>query len=152
MVVEVVQAVSDVERAQCRALRYQVFVQEQAVPPELEVDGLDDECQHFLARSSRIGSDVGSEALATARARATGRGWKIERVAVARGQRGRAIGAALVRHILAQAPRGLTVYVHAQEGALGFWQRMGFAAEGPGFVEGGIQHRVMLWSESPAAR
>lgn len=153
MSVWVGQAVSEAERALGRALRYEVFVEEQAVPPEVEVDGLDDECQHFLARLSQTGSDVGGAAAATARARGTQRGWKIERVAVARAHRGRAVGAALVRYILTHAPRGRTVYVHAQESALGFWQRMGFVAEGPAFVEGGIPHRIMVWAEgAPEAR
>lgn len=135
------------ERALGRALRYEVFVREQEVPPEVEVDGLDDECRHFLALLSPAESDVERTAVATARARTTARGWKLERVAVARAQRGRAVGAALVRHMLGQAPQGRVVYVHAQESALGFWQRMGFVAEGPGFVEGGIAHRVMVWAE-----
>jgi predicted GNAT family N-acyltransferase len=145
MNVQVVQVVSEGERALARALRHEVFVQEQAVPAEIEVDGLDDECQHFLARLSQTEPDAG-KAVATARARTTKHGWKIERVAVARAQRGRSVGAALVRYILTHAPRGLSVYVHAQESALGFWQRMGFVAEGPGFVEGGIPHRVMVWA------
>jgi predicted GNAT family N-acyltransferase len=146
MSIRVVQAVSEVELALSRALRHDVFVEEQAVPLEVEVDGLDAECQHFLARRSQTAADAEDMAVATARARLTQRGWKIERVAVARSQRGRSVGTALVRHMLSQSPPGLTVYVHAQESALGFWQRMGFVAEGPGFVEGGIPHRVMCWA------
>lgn len=148
MSVRILQARSEAERALARALRYEVFVREQAVPPELEVDGLDDDCQHFLATRS---GDEGGPAIAVARARTTSRGWKIERVAVARAERGRSVGAALVRHMLTQAPPGQAVYVHAQESALGFWQRMGFVAQGPGFVEAGIPHRVMVWAgASPA--
>jgi predicted GNAT family N-acyltransferase len=133
-------AVSEADRALGRAIRHAVFVQEQAVPVELELDGLDDVCQHFLAR-------VAGEAVATARARATPRGWKIERVAVVPAQRGRSVGAALVRRMLGHAPEGLVVYVHAQESALGFWQRLGFVAEGPRFVEAGIGHRLMVRME-----
>lgn len=148
MSVRVVQAVSEAERALGRALRYEVFVEEQAVPAEVEVDGLDGECQHFLACLGQSGAAAGGEAVATARARATKRGWKIERVAVKRAHRGRSVGAALVRYILGHAPRGRPVYVHAQASALGFWQRMGFVAEGPSFVEGGIPHCVMVWAEA----
>jgi predicted GNAT family N-acyltransferase len=140
MSLSVAPAVSDADRALGRAIRHTVFVQEQSVPAELELDGLDDLCQHFLAR-------VAGEAVATARARTTPHGWKIERVAVVPPQRGRAIGAALVRRMLADAPEGLAVYVHAQESALGFWRRLGFVAEGPRFVEAGIGHRLMVWAE-----
>ncbi|MEY2934955.1 MAG: hypothetical protein RL033_5704 [Pseudomonadota bacterium] len=151
MSIRVVEAVTEAERALGRALRHAVFVAEQAVPPEVEVDGLDDECQHFLALLRQTAAEADDAAVATARARITKRGWKIERVAVGRVHRGRSVGAALVGHMLAQAPRGLTVYVHAQESALGFWQRMGFVAEGPAFVEGGIPHRLMCWGTAESA-
>jgi predicted GNAT family N-acyltransferase len=140
MSVSVALAASEADRALGRAIRHAVFVVEQAVPPDVEVDGLDDTCQHYLAR-------VGAEAAATARARSTPRGWKIERVAVLAAQRRRSVGAALLRRMLADAPEGLTVYVHAQESALGFWQHLGFSAEGERFFEGGIGHRLMAWTE-----
>jgi predicted GNAT family N-acyltransferase len=125
-----------------RAIRRTVFVEEQAVPVELEVDGRDDEADHFLAR-------LGALPVATARARHTPKGWKVERVAVLRPQRQLGVGAALVRHVLGQAPVGSVVYVHAQESALGFWERLGFAAEGPRFEEAGIGHRWMVFRGAP---
>jgi predicted GNAT family N-acyltransferase len=141
MSLSVARALTDAELALGRAIRHSVFVDEQHVPPELELDGLDDQCEHFLARSG------GGEAVGTARARSTARGWKLERVAVLKAERGRAVGAALVRHMLSQAPAGVVVYIHAQESALGFWQRLGFIAEGPRFEEAGIPHRVMQWGD-----
>jgi predicted GNAT family N-acyltransferase len=111
-------------------------VEEQAVPAEVETDGLDDLCEHFLAW-------LGGEAVATARARTTSKGWKLERVAVLRAHRGRDVGRALVAGALARAPAGVVVIVHAQESALGFWERVGFVAAGPRFEEGGIGHRSM---------
>lgn len=140
MSVIVALALSEADLALGRAIRHAVFVEEQAVPPEVELDGLDDACRHYLAR-------VGAAAVATARARRTARGWKIERVAVLAAQRRRAVGAALVRRMLADVPEGLDVYVHAQESALGFWEHLGFVAEGERFFEGGIGHRLMAWTE-----
>lgn len=121
-----------------RAIRRTVFVEEQAVPVELEVDGRDEGSEHFLAR-------LGALPVATARARHTPEGWKVERVAVLRPQRQLGVGRELVRHVLAQAPAGALVYVHAQESALGFWERLGFVAEGPRFEEAGIGHRWMVF-------
>lgn len=135
MSIRVARATAD-ELDIARAIRRAVFVEEQAVPSELEVDGRDGEAVHFLAR-------LGELPVATARARQTGEGWKLERVAVLRAQRGLGVGRELVRQVLAQAPAGTRVYVHAQEGALGFWERAGFVAEGPAFAEGGIVHRRM---------
>jgi predicted GNAT family N-acyltransferase len=119
-----------------RAIRRTVFVEEQAVPVEVEVDGLDGEAEHFLAR-------LGSLPVATARARRTPKGWKLERVAVLAAQRQLGVGMALLRHVLDNAPPGVPVYVHAQQAALGFWERVGFVAEGSSFEEGGIAHRWM---------
>jgi predicted GNAT family N-acyltransferase len=137
-------AESESERALGRSIRHAVFVEEQGVPAELEIDGLDDQCRHFLVRC-RL-ENGGQQAVATARARVTARGWKIERVAVLREQRGRSVGAALVQHMLGAAPEDQVVYIHAQESAIGFWQRLGFAVEGPEFFEAGIAHRLMRWT------
>lgn len=125
-----------------RAIRRTVFVEEQAVPVGVESDGRDDVCDHFLAR-------LGTLPVATARARHTPQGWKLERVAVLRPQRQLGVGRALVRHVLEQAPAGSAVYVHAQESALGFWEGLGFVAEGPRFEEAGIGHRWMVFQGAP---
>jgi predicted GNAT family N-acyltransferase len=122
-----------------RAIRRAVFVEEQAVPVEVETDGQDGAAEHFLVR-------LGSLPVATARARSTAKGWKVERVAVLATQRGSGVGSALIRHVLACAPPGAPVYVHAQESALGFWERAGFVAEGPSFEEGGLSHRWMRYA------
>src|SRR5262245_1373448 len=146
MSLSVLPALTDADLALAFAIRRAVFVEEQGVAAEHERDGLDDQCQHFLARLSSL------EAVAAARARTTPRGWKIERVAVAQPHRGRSVGAALVRRMQAEAPAGLSVYVHAQESALRFWERMGFVAEGPRFFEAGIPHYRMVWAERAPAR
>ena len=128
-----------------RAIRRQVFVEEQAVPVELEVDGLDHTAEHYLGW-------LGSLPVATARARRTEKGWKVERVAVLGPQRRSGVGRALVGYVLESAPPDLTVYVHAQQSALGFWQRAGFVAEGPSFEEAGIAHRWMRFEPRLAAQ
>lgn len=132
---------SAVELDAVRAIRHAVFVEEQGVPLELEADGRDGAAEHFLARLDRL-------PVATARARRTSEGWKVERVAVLEPQRGLGVGMRLVRHVLEHAPAGVLVYVHAQQGALGFWERAGFIAEGPSFEEAGIPHRKMCFRRS----
>lgn len=134
---------SEAERALAHAIRHSVFVLEQGVPVAVELDGRDAEARHFLAW-------VGARAVATARVRATDEGHKLERVAVLEPLRRRRVGEVLIRHVLATLPAHERVIVHAQSGALGFWQRLGFVAEGPGFVEGGIDHRYMTLRASPA--
>ena len=58
----VVVAATEEERAACFDLRERVFVREQGVPRELEMDDLDAVAVHFLRRDDATG-----EALATAR-------------------------------------------------------------------------------------
>jgi predicted GNAT family N-acyltransferase len=132
------------ELALARQIRQRVFVDEQHVPPELEADGLDARCTHYLALD-------GDQAVATARARLTPAGYKLERVAVLAARRGQAIGTALVRHALSDAPAASAIYVHAQHSALDFWIRQGFVAEGPAFEEAGIWHSRMVFSPSACA-
>jgi predicted GNAT family N-acyltransferase len=136
-----VERASAPELEMVRAIRQAVFVEEQAVPVELELDGLDGDAEHFLAR-------LGSLPVATARARHTPNGWKIERVAVLGAQRRLGVGRLLIEHVLGHAPPGKRVYIHAQESALGFWERLGFVAEGPSFDEAGISHRRMCFQRN----
>lgn len=45
-----------------RAIRREVFVEEQAVPEELEVDGNDPICRHFVVYASAAGFDLPNQA------------------------------------------------------------------------------------------
>ena len=122
--------------ARLRAVREAVFVREQRVPVELELDEFDVLSRHVLAES-REGAAIG-----TARLLPDGH---IGRMAVLSEWRGRGIGTALLETLLQEARSlGLgQVVLHAQTHALAFYARLGFVAEGPAFVEAGILHRVM---------
>jgi predicted GNAT family N-acyltransferase len=124
------------ELAAVLELRRQVFVLEQGVDAALEHDAYDDACDHLIAL-------LEDRPIATARYRRTERGVKLERVAVLAEYRGRGVGRALVRCAIGALPEGSQLYIHAQQSALGFWQRMDFVAEGPEFLEADIPHRFM---------
>lgn len=130
------------------AIREAVFVDEQKVDLALEFDGLDDVAEHLLAT-------LDGEAAGTLRIRAIDEGTaKIERVAVLKPARGRAIGAALISAALADLrDRGFRrAILHAQTHALDFYAKLGFAARGAVFEEDGIPHRAMrIDLESEAA-
>lgn len=124
----------------CLAIRYEVFVLGQGVPPEIEVDGHDPSCIHFLATHKQ-------EAVGTARLRLLGDGvGKAERVAVRGAWQGRGIGAALMRELEAEAARrGLTeLELNAQEAVLPFYEGLGYEAYGDRFMEACIPHRHMV--------
>jgi len=119
-----------------RAVRETVFVQEQRVPVELEIDASDPRCRHVLAR------DGGGRPIGTARLDPEG---KIGRMAVLRDWRARGVGSALLHALLRIAREdGLDrVSLHAQAGAIGFYRRHGFAPVGGRFMEAGIEHQSM---------
>ena len=79
--------------AACHAIRRAVFIEEQAVPEDLEIDDLDGEAIHLLAVT-------GGRAVGTARILLAGETGKIGRVAVLADQRGTGLGAALIRAAL----------------------------------------------------
>jgi ElaA protein len=123
----------------CWALRRTVFVEEQAVPEELEADGLDEAALHLLAELD--GRPVG-----TARLLLKGDTGKIGRVCVLRELRGQGIGAALIREAVEELRRrGLrTAMLGSQTHAVPFYEGLGFVAEGPVYDEAGIPHRDMM--------
>ncbi len=119
-----------------RAVRHAVFVAEQGVSEDEEWDGEDEASRHFIAR------DANGEAIGTARLMASG---QIGRMAVLADWRRHGIGAKLLAAAL-QAARDdayPSIFLHAQTHALGFYERAGFVARGPVFLEAGIEHRRM---------
>lgn len=131
----------------CLAIRYEVFVLGQGVPPEIEVDGHDPTCVHFLATWRE-------QAVGTARLRITpDRQAKAERVAVRGGFQGRGIGSALMREVELEATRrGFTeVVLNAQEAVVPFYEHLGYEVEGARFMEASIPHRKMRHRLAPAA-
>jgi predicted GNAT family N-acyltransferase len=129
------------ERATCFALRERVFVQEQGVPPALEMDSLDAAAVHFLRRDEETG-----EALATARLLDKGGGTaKIGRVAVSAPARGRGLGREIMQAVLAEARRRgfAEAVLDSQTYAIPFYARLGFVPEGEEFLDAGIPHVAM---------
>lgn len=122
--------------AACLAIRTEVFVNEQNVPVEEELDSFDAIALHILAL-------VGGQPIGTARAveKALGH-WKIGRVAVRVSHRQQGIGAALMQAI-ESACHGSHFTLSAQTHALSFYKRLGYEAEGTEFFEAGIPHFLM---------
>jgi predicted GNAT family N-acyltransferase len=125
-----------VDGEQLRAIRRAVFVAEQGVPEALEWDGLDEHCHHALALGP------GEVVIGTGRLTPDAR---IGRMAVAREWRGRGVGSAILRALLREARNAgcTSVSLHAQVHALPFYEKHGFSARGPQFLEADIPHRVM---------
>lgn len=125
------------------AIRQEVFVVEQRVPAELELDEFDAVSLHALA----IDDDT-ALALGTGRLLPDGH---IGRMAVRRDARGRGIGSMLLQALMRQArQRGdAAVVLHAQLSAVGFYRRHGYTPEGAVFMDAGIEHIAMRHTFSP---
>ena len=123
-----------------RQVRQAVFVEEQGIAADLVVDALDDEAVHVLA-CNRFGVPV-----AAGRLLQPSRGLaQLGRMAALPSLRGAHLGQAVLQRLLQAArERGdVAVTLHAQTGAVGFYERFGFVAEGPVFETAGIPHRTM---------
>ncbi len=133
--VEVVEVDWATRAAECVEIRRVVFIDEQSVPEEIEIDGLDPACRHFLALAD-------GRAVGTARLKAIAGGVKIQRVAVLREARGTGVGRLLMIAMMKAAPPG-SILLDAQTSALSFYEKLGFVAEGEIFMDADIPHRRM---------
>lgn len=131
--------VETTDLAACHALRRTVFIEEQNVPEADEMDDLDADAIHLLA------TDDADRPVATARLLVRDDIGKIGRVCVLADQRGTGLGAALMRAAIdALAARAVRqVRLGSQTHAMGFYEKLGFVAEGPVYDDAGIPHRDM---------
>ena len=143
--------------AHAHALRTAVFVQEQGIDADIEVDGRDDTAVHAVA-FNRLGLPVATGRLLKD-ASAEGGGSSIGRMAVDRAVRGQRWGREVLDALVAAAAqRGdARITLHAQASAEGFYRRAGFAVVGEPYEEAGITHVSMARTlgnaiESGAAR
>ncbi len=120
------------------SIRLRVFVREQRVPRDIELDRDDGRAVHYLAF-------VGGKAVGTARVVIQRREAKIGRMAVLKSYRGKGVGKALLRRAVSLARKKdvTTIFLNAQVPVIGFYEKLGFCCVGRSFAEAGILHRKM---------
>lgn len=124
------------------AVRRAVFIDEQDVPEEIEMDGKDEAATHFVAYDTGKGEPVGA-----ARLRFPGEAVaKAERVAVLERYRGEGLGRRLMRRAESEArERGCSqVKLNAQTRVEGFYADLGYETTSDIFYEAGIPHVQMV--------
>ena len=119
-------------------LRRQVFVWEQHVPPEEELDADDLTATHFVAIAE-------GEIAGTLRLIERPDDMKIGRVAVHPAFRGRGIATAVMLAAMdhARAAGNDRFYLTAQTDKVQFYERFGYVAYGEEFTDGGMPHLAM---------
>ena len=122
-------------QSEAKRIRFAVFVEEQGVPADIELDEWDAQSLHALAFHENL-------AVGTGRLLPDGH---IGRMAVLKEWRGRGVGAALLQRLIRAArERGdAQVVLSAQVHALGFYRAHGFISQGDVYEEAGIPHQEM---------
>ncbi len=131
---------------QALSVRRRVFIEEQSVPEDLEIDEHDADpatvttALHVLARLDDQPVATGRLLLDDSDGRL-----HIGRVAVLAEQRRGGLGRAvmLALHDLARERNATSITLAAQLHAIGFYERLGYAAYGKVFLDAGIEHRWM---------
>ncbi len=140
--IEVERTCWDVSREILTDIRHKVFVEEQHVPVDEEIDEHDVNAVHWLAYGPN------DRPMATSRMLSDG---CIGRMAVLKEYRERGVGSALMRKMIRYAVReGMEqIFLNAQIKAIPFYEGFGFTAQGDPFMDAGIPHKTMSLNLSP---
>ena len=122
-----------------RAVRQQVFVIEQCIDPALEWIGDDADFLCVLAL------DADQKPIGTGRVKVESTTATIGRMAVLKPFRGNGVGAAILDRLIeiGKAEGASKFELSAQVSAIPFYQKHGFSASGPVYLDADIQHRKM---------
>ena len=117
-------------------IRFQVFVREQRVPAEIELDDMDAPSLHAIAFENE-------KAIGTGRLLPDGH---IGRMAILKEWRRRGIGAAILKALIDAAERrgDREIALSAQLHAVEFYRMHGFEPLGDVYEEAGIPHQAMV--------
>nr|WP_084600147.1 GNAT family N-acetyltransferase [Pontibacillus litoralis] len=120
-------------------VRKTVFVEEQNVSLEEEIDENDPVATHFVGY-------VQGEPVAASRLRFTGDYGKLERICVLQAYRGSSFGKQIILHMEEFVKRqGYTkTKLHAQTHALQFYEALGYKVVSEEFMDAGIPHKTMV--------
>ncbi|GHV61546.1 GNAT family acetyltransferase [Bacteroidia bacterium] len=123
-------------------IRRLVFVEEQLVPLDIEIDEHEAQCTHFVlyennglaVATARFLPDREHEGVAI-----------LQRMAVLKEYRGKGRGGEVIRAVesFALSHHIYEIVLHAQLTAKGFYEKKGYAAFGDEFEEAGITHVSM---------
>jgi predicted GNAT family N-acyltransferase len=120
-------------------IRMNVFVEEQKVPPEEEIDEHDNTAIHFVGY-------LEEEPIAASRLRFTGEYGKLERICILKEHRGKHYGQQIIRAMEEKImEKGYKkAKLHAQTHAEGFYGRLGYQTVSGEFMDAGIPHVAMI--------
>ena len=125
---------------QALAIRREVFVDEQGVSLEEEIDDLEDQTNHIVLFRQE-------DPIAVARIYDLGGSvYKVQRVATLKKYRGQGFGAKLMHEIELKISElgGHQITLGGQNTALPFYEKLGYTVQGDEFMDAGIPHHTMV--------
>ena len=128
------------ERELAYAIRKKVFVEEQNVPLEEEIDQYEDEAVHFLLFNDE------DTPIANGRFRILDGIGKVQRICVLSEFRGNGAGQTIMNAIEDYAKKQdlSKLKLDAQTQAIPFYERLGYRVASEEFMDAGIPHRTMI--------
>lgn len=139
MVIDIKFTQNDREMLSCLSLRRTVFIEEQNVPENEEVDGDDPNCDHILLT-------ISDDPVGAARLKYYDNFVKVQRVCVLKNYRGQGIGSNIINFIIKHIEKNdicNSVRLGSQIHALEFYKRLGFVEFGEEYLDAGILHKDM---------
>jgi predicted GNAT family N-acyltransferase len=127
------------EYLEALSIRREVFIKEQNVPENIEIDEYECNSHHFLLTKDSVPVACGRMRLKTPYI-------KFERIAGLKSHRGMGLGRVLMERMQEFARLNypeLTPYMHSQMEAVPFYEKLGWIKQGEIFFEAGIPHLVM---------
>ena len=127
---------------ECNVIRHLIFVMEQNVPHDLELDDRDPICTHLLLK-------LNNQYIATGRIDLEKQG-KIGRIAVLPSFRNNGYGQTVLYNLelIAKQNNLSFVWLNAQKQTINFYQKSGYNITGNEFLEANIIHQKMIKSFS----
>ncbi|HHW90259.1 MAG TPA: GNAT family N-acetyltransferase [Clostridiales bacterium] len=121
-----------------RDLRLEVFVIEQGIDPEIEIEKDEYNYKHLcLYKDDTL--------VAYARAKVKGEVLRLGRILVKKEYRGQGLGKAIMKYCeeIAKQNNCAVLELHAQHQAIEFYEKLGYEPIGDYFLEANIKHKKM---------
>jgi predicted GNAT family N-acyltransferase len=127
------------EYEQILDIRKKVFIEEQKVPVEIEIDEYESEATHFI-------SYLKKEPIGCARIRFN-KFAKLERIAILKEYRGKGFGKKLSEYLIKYCHKKniIDIRLNSQLYVADFYEKIGFKKVGKIFYEAGIEHVEMVF-------
>ncbi len=141
MKIEIVVIKNEDEKSKALEIRREVFIDEQGVPEDIEIDDFESSSTHFLVYLDEF-------PVATGRFRIKKSYLKFERIATLKKSRGQGIGNKLMEFMQNFALKNFPEFLpamHAQESAVSFYEKIGWIGVGDRYEEAGIIHQTMIY-------